>query len=328
MGSVLVVMKPRYCTAAIALAAFTGVLTARAADSQLLSLLPPDSKVIAGVNVDAAKSSPFGLWVISQMQNNAQQIQQFTVLTGFDPTRDVHEILAASNAASHSGLVAARGNFDSAKLTAAASLGGAQTESYGGYTILEDSKQQGGVAFLDSTVAVAGDLPSVKAAIDRQRAPQPLPSAVVNMVNQWSAAQDAWAISTVPPASLHPAEGTPAIPGIGGNAQGILQKILQLAGGVKLGSTVAVTAQAMVDNAPNATQIAATLQLLANLAQTQASQKPEIAALVQGLAINANGSAVNVTLSLPQAQIQQFLKQADGKLPGAAHAPVVRKKGQ
>src|ERR1035438_6919917 len=124
-------MNARILTTATLFATIAGVLTARAADSQMLSLVMPDAKVIAGVNVDSAKSSTFGIYLIAQIQAHAAAIQQLMTLTGFDPTRDLHEILAASDATGgHTGLALARGNFDVAKITAAAALGGALTETY------------------------------------------------------------------------------------------------------------------------------------------------------------------------------------------------------
>ncbi len=51
---------------------------------------------------------------------------------------------------------------------------------------------------------MAGDIATVKGAIDRLKSPQPLPAAVTVKVNQWSNSQDAWGITTVPPASLAP----------------------------------------------------------------------------------------------------------------------------
>jgi hypothetical protein len=47
-------MNARIVTTASLFAAFAGVLTVRAADSQLLSLAMPDAKLLAGVNVDQA----------------------------------------------------------------------------------------------------------------------------------------------------------------------------------------------------------------------------------------------------------------------------------
>src|SRR5580700_1979973 len=98
MPRVLTSMNARTLTTATLFTAFAGVFTASAADSQLLSLVMPDAKVLAGVNVDSAKASPFGMYVLTQLQSNNTQLQQLIALTGFDPTRDVDEVLAATDA--------------------------------------------------------------------------------------------------------------------------------------------------------------------------------------------------------------------------------------
>jgi hypothetical protein len=294
-------------TTATLFTAFAGVLAARAADSQLLSLVMPDAKLLAGVNVDQAKASPFGLYVLTQLQSGNSGMQQLIALTGFDPTRDVHEVLAATNgtpgANAPVGLVLARGNFDLTTITALATSKGAATEVHGGVTILEDPTKAAGIAFLNNTLVIAGDVANVKAAIDRPSSGQSLPVAVVGVVNQWSNTEDAWVITTVPPFTLAPSAA------VGGNAAGILQQILQFAGGVKFGNSVVGTAAVQSDNAADATQLANTLQFLANIAQMQAQNNAQLTALATGLAISAQGTTVKVSLTMPQAQFQQLIQQ-------------------
>ena len=303
-------MNARILSTATLAVAFAVVLPAKAADPQLLNLVMPDAEVLAGVNVDQAKTSPFGQYVLSLMQSHDADMQKLIALTGFDPTRDVDELLAASNGTPNTGLVLARGTFDAAKIAAAAVAGGGTTETYGSATIIEGPKQTHGVAFLNSgTVAVAGDLANVKAAIDRQTAPAPLAAAVIVQVNQWSGTtEDAWVITTVPPSSLHPPSNAPNVPGA--NGQGVFQTIQSVAGGVKFGATVVITGQAIADNAQDATNTAGALQLLASLAQMQATQDPNAAQLAQALTVTTQGSTVNVTLSLTEDQLQQILQSS------------------
>lgn len=90
-------MNARILTAAAMATALCGVLPARAADSRLVALMMPDAKVIAGVNVDQAKVSPFGQWVLGQMQPGDNQFKELKTLTGFDPVHNVHELLVGSN---------------------------------------------------------------------------------------------------------------------------------------------------------------------------------------------------------------------------------------
>jgi len=70
------------------------------------------------------------------------------------------------------------------------------TETYGGITIFEDPKKEGGLAFLSNSIAAAGDLTNVKAAIDRVSAPSILPASLLGEIGQLSAANDAWALTT------------------------------------------------------------------------------------------------------------------------------------
>ena len=308
-------MNARILTTATLALAITAVLPAKAADPQLLNLVMPDAKVLAGVNVDQAKTSPFGQYVLSQMQSQNQEMQKLEALTGFDPTRDVHELLVATNAVSaatadaannQTGLFLARGNFDAAKITAAATADNGITEAYKGVTIIEDPKATHGVAFLSATLAVAGDLANVKAAIDRQNGGPSIPAALAVQVNHWSSTEDAWAISTVSPASLHAPAGAPNVPGL--NGAGTFQTIQSAAGGVKFGAMVVVTAQATADNAQDAQQMGDALKMLAMLAQMQAAKDPAAAALAQSLQITNSGSTLNVSISLPEDQLQQVVK--------------------
>jgi hypothetical protein len=281
-----------------------------AADSQLLNLVMPDAKVLAGVNVDQAKTTPFGVYVLSQIQaQGAQHLQQVAALTGFDPTRDLHELLIASNAGpgNQSGLILARGNFDASRIQAAGIAGGGTTTSYNGVTLLLDPKQTHAVAFLDPTLAVAGDVATVKAAIDRQSAPAPLSAAIMVQVNQWSGAEDAWAIAATPLANLKPPvnPSNPPNPAI----QNAFQNIQQAAGGVKFGDPIVWTGQLQADTAQNATSVTGVVQFLASLAQMQAQQKnPQAAGILNSLSVTTSGNQVNLSLSVPEAQAEQAFK--------------------
>jgi hypothetical protein len=294
------------------------MLPASAADPQMLNLLMPDAKVVAGVNVQQAMATPFGQYVLSLIAPQDQQIQSLATQIGFDPRRDVRELLVASTGApAHAGLVLARGSFDPAKIAAAATLAGVKSETYSGVAILEQQPKQPadaqtaaapmvGLAFLDSSLVVAGDVTNVKAAIDRRGAAAILPAALLTQVNQWSLSQDAWVVDIAPLASLTPPAGAPRLPG--GAQATAFQTIQQAASGVKFGTIVAVAAQAQADTAQNATALAGVLQLLANLAQAQAAQNPGAAALLKSLTVTAQGNTLKIAMSLPEDQLQQLVK--------------------
>src|ERR1035438_3439084 len=131
-------MKARILTTAALVAVFAGTLPA--VDPALLNLVMPDAKVLAGVNVLSAKSSPFGHYILGQFATNAN-FAMATTQVGFDPTKDLIEVLTASNAVQGSpgGLAMATGTFNvSAITTAAVTQGHVVTETYHGVNLLED----------------------------------------------------------------------------------------------------------------------------------------------------------------------------------------------
>ncbi len=309
---------PTFSAAALAVLG-AGLLPA--ADPQLLNLVMPDARIVAGVNVDQAKTSPFGLYILRQMQaQGAQHLQQVASLTGFDPTRDVHELLIASNGVpgQKTGLILARGNFDANRIQSAAVAGGGSTINYKGTTLLLDPKQVHAVAFPDATLAIAGDIASVEAALDRQTAPAPPPAALLVQINQWSGSEDAWGIANLPFSALKP----PATPSNPANAavQNAFQNIQQAAGGVKFGTQIVYTGQAQADTPQNAASVASVVQFLASMAQLQAQQKnPQFASILTSLSVTASGNLVNLSLTLPEAQAEQVFQIHPHATPQSIH---------
>jgi hypothetical protein len=304
-------MKAQLLTATL-FTAFSGVLPA--ADPQLLNLVMPDAKVLAGVNVEQAKGTQFGQYILNQLQTEDAHMQQLVTLTGFDPRRDVRELLVASNGVpgSKTGLALAKGNFDVDKITAAATAQGAATEVYNSITILEDPKKQSmGIAFLDSHTVAAGDIANVKGAIDRSKVAQPLDAAVSVKVSKWSNSQDAWGITTVPPASLAPPVKTADVHANAAPMLNAAQNVQMAAGGVKFGAQVVFSGEAQCDTAQNASTLGDVIKLLINLAQMQASQDATAAALIKSVTVTADDKdarVVKVSASLPQDVFQQMLQ--------------------
>jgi len=173
------------------------------------------------------------------------------------------------------------------------------------------------MAFLDPSTVIAGDIASVKGAIDRSKSPQSLPAAVMVKVNQWSASQDAWGITTVPPTSLVPAG---AVKGGGANnpMMNAGQSIQAAAGGVKFGALVVFSGEATCDTAQNATTLADMGKLILNMAQMQAGQDATAAALIKSASVTASGNVVKISASLPQDVFQAMLQSGKKATTGGS----------
>ena len=300
-------MTPRIAVLA-ALFTVTAALSA-GADPQLVSLAMPDAQVMAGVNVEQAKTTPFGQYVLSQVQPNDPHLQEVIDLTGFDPRRDVRELLVASpGTGDHkSGLAVARGSFDIAKIVAAAKDKKAIVEQYRGVTVISDPKQNGSFAFPDTTLVIAGPSAIVKAALDRRGSTaSSISPALAAKVNELSTTQDAWFVSLVPPSTLKGNGPTPNVPGV--TNQEAFQKVEQFSGGVKFGSNVVVSLEALAQTAQDAASLAGVVQFLANLALSQSNGNPTAATLAKSLTVNAQGQSVKIGLSIPNDQFENLVK--------------------
>ena len=177
-----------------------------AVDAGLLALVPPDAQLVSGVHVSQSRVSPFGQFVISQFQTEPGDLQNLVNQTGFDPGKDVSEVLMGFNGKPKegNGLVLARGNFDPERIRTAAIAKGATVESYLGTDLIvcggTGPRLRGAVgAFISRSRAVAGDRDSVKYAIAHANMTQPpgLNPALAAKINAISASADAWFVSFV-----------------------------------------------------------------------------------------------------------------------------------
>ena len=306
-------MNARFLTTATLTTLFAGLLPANAADPQLLNLVMPDAKVLAGVNVDQAKTSPFGQYVLSQMQLQDTHLKELTALDRLRPHPRRPRVARGDERrrrpADRPGL-GARQLRPGPHQRPARCRRAAASEVYNGVTILEDPKQTERFRVPERDHR-RRRRPGQRQGRHRPRRPRSasLPTPVIVQVNQWSSTQDAWVVTTVPPSfpapgrrhARHPRHRT-------AEQNNAFQGIQQAAGGVKFGTNVVVTAQAQAATAQDATQIGDTLKLLASLAQLQSNGDPRVSALAQSLTVTTNGTLLNVSVSLPQDQLVAMLK--------------------
>jgi hypothetical protein len=273
-----------------------------AADPGLLSLAMPDARAMAGINVQQTRLSPFGQYLIAEIAEREPGLQQLVDATGFDPRRDLREILVAWNgdAGGKSGVILARGTFDVARIVEAAISVGQTSETYKGVEILGDPAK-GSLAFVDATLAISGAGVSVRAAIDRRSAAIGIGADLAAQVNQLSTTEDAWFVTLVPPAQLQEVGAT-------------LNKVQQASGGVKFGANVVLTAQTVSQTDKDATALAETLKMLTNMAQLSAPKDlpAQVPALLRNLSVAAAGQVTTISLSVPEQQVEQIIKASHG----------------
>ncbi len=120
-------------------------------------MVPPGFTSLVGSRMDQIKQTEIYKKMLAT-QSLTCNLDEFALETGFDPRRDVREILFTTNA--QGSVMLARGTFH----LNSATLKGAKKIRHGQYDIW--GLGASGFCILDSTLAAAGDVPAVEAALD------------------------------------------------------------------------------------------------------------------------------------------------------------------
>ena len=271
----------------IALAILAAAATASAAiDPVLLNLVMPDAKILSGIQVDAGDWHRCSRqYVLGQMQAGDDGFQKFILSTGFDPRRDLHELLAATNSdgtsKTASGLAIGRGVFVPSQILAAACAQGGTITPYRGFNIIADPNAASptAIVFFDASTVAAGDLASVRAAIDRKLANATFSGALAQKAKDGQHYQSGMVRdcdSAVGISWRQARHGT----GSTASDNNLLQSVVQASGGVNFGSaTVTVTGDAMTSSAQNAQALVDILKFLVSLVP---STDPNVKSLASG----------------------------------------------
>ena len=288
-------------------------LAAASVDNSLLSLVPAGAKIIASVDVTRARNSEFGQYLLAKTQNEDANFQEMIDQTGFDPRRDLQTIVFATDGPGTSGkpslfAILARGNFDTGRITALATSKGANVVTYHNVNMIVEGRKKNGeqtaVGFPDAGVAVMADLSTLKGIIDNLAAPAVLDADLTSKINTLGGSNDAWYVSLVGGSFLAGHMGNDA-----GAQSKALQGVLASSGGVKLGSTIATTFDAVTRSPKDATSLSDVIRFMASMVQMQRQKDAQaniLASALDGMTLESSGSAVHFAVSLPEASLEQL----------------------
>lgn len=156
-------------------------------DKVLVQMTPPGSTGLLGVRIDEVSRTDFYRKLVAGQTFAA--LDQFAEDSGFDPRRDVREILFATTRGG--GVLMARGTFHAG----ATPPSGARRVRHGDYDIWR--RGDNGFCILDATLAVAGNIPAVEAALDEWKSgSHTAAQALLARVSMVSPQSQVWGIST------------------------------------------------------------------------------------------------------------------------------------
>ncbi|HTU43842.1 MAG TPA: hypothetical protein VMF91_02180 [Bryobacteraceae bacterium] len=296
-----------------------------AIDTSLLALVPPGSKIVSGIDFDRARSSQFGQYMTARINTSDQELEHFVTETGFDPRRDIQQMLFVSNGPAEKGdsskfAILARGNFDQDRITAAARTKGLKAQPFEGVDIFVDKSQHDGpsaFAFLGDGIGVMGDSETVKQIVSNRATASALDPALQAAINKTGTDNDAWFVSMMSGGFLahhlnaqingdqsnH--EGQSSMP----QAQA-LQSVLQSSGGIQFGTTIRVSFDAITRSPKDASSLADVVRFFASMVQMERQKDPRAgiaASAFDNMNLATDGDAMHLSISLPEKSLEQLI---------------------
>jgi hypothetical protein len=134
-------------------------MPAERVDNVLAKLIPADSQALFGARMEQLRSAPLYTKLVGEQK--LPQLDSFAGETGFDPRRDVRDLIVASNGRPNTGVLLARGTFHVADVKSLKKV------RYRGYILSLTPKEDSGFCIMDNTLAIAGPTASMKAALDQ-----------------------------------------------------------------------------------------------------------------------------------------------------------------
>lgn len=296
----------------LALLALAATSAFAAVDPTLLSLLMPDAKIVAGVQVDQARASAFGQYLISQAALG-RDFDTLIAETGFDPRRDLREVVAGTAGPNNQVVLIGRGVFQPARIATAAAAKGAIVTKYRGIDLIspnEPTRTAAGVsaaAFLDASTVALGPADSVRAAIDRFQGGGGLTGALAQKARELSNQYDAWVATTD---SLSSLVATHVPNNISQTNPNLFQAIQQFSGGLRFGqASVSLGAEAVTRSSQDAQALADLLRFVASMAQNREPNAvgPNPGALLSSAQFTTEGATTRISVEVPEKELEQLL---------------------
>src|ERR1017187_87598 len=265
-----------------------------AADAALTDFFPAGTKVVLGINVRKVAESPLAQAGLTQAKAQVQSQAaaadwlKLASLAGFDPLRDIDEVLVATNAEGQNppSLIVVRGRFDVARLAAGAKryldvplLGG-------------DQPTDGVVALLNASTALAGDRPTVLATLDHLGNGTQIDAGLAKRIAAARKRHELWGLGDRPGGFVAPAPQASA-----------LESIDRFQFGVSVSHGLELGAEIHARSPKDAEQLSATLGMLQ--AMIQAKQPTAGAAKFD---VHAEDGTIKVSMTVPEAEVLKAIE--------------------
>jgi hypothetical protein len=280
-----------------------------------LAYVPADAAVVAYADVRSIMDSDLRQRFKQAVPMGEEGQQEFFEHTGIKLDQDVDYVVAAmtpGGSFEKSGILVARGRFDTVKLEGLAREHGAEVQEYRGKRLLVlnhaayhadtdpsaeprpvTTQKTGALAFLETGLVGIGDLDGVKRAIDAQLSAQSITSnsEMMELVRDIVQANNAWAVGRFDVIASHtklPEQISRQMPPV---------KWFAAAGHINGGVSAQLRAEANDDQAGE--NLRGVINGVISLARLQGQKDPKLSPLVDSLQLSGSGKSVQVSFTIP-----------------------------
>ncbi len=271
-------------------------------DPALAELVPANTALLVGAHLDKLRDTPLYQKMFSQMA--LPRVDEFAKETGLDPRKDISEVLFASDG-TQSGLLMARGKFNTSQLAAKLEQQGSTRTRYKDRDLFGDARNS--VCFLDSSTAIAGSTPVVKTVIDGH-GNSGVPAALQSQLAAVARSAQFWAVFSGSVIKLPFADDSNL-----GNLNQIVRSIDNGRFAADLSNGLEFQASGVCNNDAGARQIHDTLRGLIGLGRLSTPEnQPELLRVYDGINVKQEGRAVNIAANIPPGVVDKFVSLYTG----------------
>ena len=276
-------------------------------DPALMSLVPPNTVMLAGIRLDHLRESPFYREHLASRTSAA--LENFIGQTGVDPRENVWEALAAYNGTDL--VVMSRGKFSAREIEPRLGSQGAERKSYKGYTIIGD--ENAAVLLVDASTIVAGRPDCLRATVDRIGQPAGPPPALEEMVKTVERVNQFWAVSIGGLTSgVAPEQGNLAM------LNRLLEKLKNFKASGSLSDRLVVNAEGECGSPEDAETLQSALRMMIGLVRLGARGRPALTGLCDAIAVSRQEHHVLLDAELSGELLEQVLAEAGPESKPAA----------
>ncbi len=268
-------------------------------DPSLQSLVPGNTTMLAGADIDSLRNTAFYQRAIRVA--DADGLDSLTRLTGIDPRKDVHEVLTCSDG--KTAVVLADGRWDNNAVQQHLASNGAARSDFHGRALYTAGASA--VWFPRSRFAAAGATDAVKQLISAQDGEHGVPDAFRDKLNVVPEGSQFWLAYIGSPAALAPQ--TPQGSTLG-NILEMVRGVNGLALGLDLRTGLHLDAQVTCNAEDDARRVRDALRGLIGMGRLSTpDNQPDLLKVFDAIEVNRDHTAVNVSAKLPQNLVDKFL---------------------